>query len=480
MKLKGDLRRTMIDSGKLTIKEAADLIAKKQIKVLELAQIFLERAKKLNKKLNSYITITENVALQQAKKVDELITNNQKMPPLAGIPIAIKDLFSTQGIKTTAGSKVLENYIPVYDATVISRLKEVNSVFVGKTNQDAWGHGSSGENSDFGATRNPYDLQRVPGGSSSGSAVAVASGSALAATGTDTGSSVRQPAAFCNLVGLKPTYGRVSRYGIVAMASSLDSIGHFTKTVYDNALVLSVTAGKDKFDSTCATDAVPDYTKSLANGVKGLSIGLPKEYFEKLDTKIKDVTLKAIKKLEDLGARITEVSLPHTEYGIATYYIIQPSEVSSNLARYDGIRFGNTRESFGPEAKRRIILGTYTLSSGYYDAYYLKAMKVRRLILEDYLNVFKTVDVLICPSSPTLPFKIGEKVNDPLTMYLSDVFLVTQNLAGVPSLNIPCGFLENLPVGMQIVGPHFSEKLLYQVAYAYEQETKWYKRKPEI
>src|SRR3989338_4845706 len=469
-----------VDVTELTIKSASDLLAKKQIKAKELTEAFLKRAYGLNKKLNCYITISADVAQKQAEKVDKLIADNQPVGPTLGIPIAVKDMFTTRGIKTTAASRVLENYMPVYDATVISRLKEANTIFIGKTNQDAWAHGASGENSDFGPTKNPYDLIRVPGGSSSGSAAALAASTCLAATGTDTGGSIRQPAAFCNLVGLKPTYGRVSRYGIIAMASSIDAIGHFTKTVYDNALVLSVTAGKDKFDSTCATDAVPDYTMSLANGVKGLSIGLPKEYFEKLDTKIKDVTLKAIKKLEDLGARITEVSLPHTEYGIATYYIIQPSEVSSNLARYDGIRFGNTRESFGPEAKRRIILGTYTLSSGYYDAYYLKAMKVRRLILEDYLNVFKTVDVLICPSSPTLPFKIGEKVNDPLTMYLSDVFLVTQNLAGVPSLNIPCGFLENLPVGMQIVGPHFSEKLLYQVAYAYEQETKWYKRKPEI
>lgn len=470
----------MIDPAKLTIKEARDLIAKKEIKVYELAQIFLERAKKLNKKLNSYITLTEDVATEQAKKVDELIAANQKLPPLAGIPIAIKDLFSTKGIKTTAGSKVLEDYIPVYDATVITRLKEVNAVFIGKTNQDAWGHGSSGENSDFGPTKNPYDLKRVPGGSSSGSAAAVASGTALTATGTDTGSSVRLPASFCNLVGLKPTYGRVSRYGIIAMASSLDSIGHFTKTVYDNALVLNVTAGFDEYDSTTSPSIVGDYTKLVAKGIKNLKIGLPKEYYKDLDPQIKKITLAAVKKLESLGAKVVEVSLPHTEYGVATYYIIQPSEVSSNLARFDGIRFGNPRESFGSEAKRRIILGTYTLSSGYYEAYYLKAMRTRRLILKDYLDAFKKVDVLICPSSPTLPFKLGEKVNDPLTMYLSDVFLVTQNLAGVPSLNVPCGFIGNLPVGMQIIGPHFSEETLYQIGFSYEQETKWYERSPKL
>jgi len=470
----------MKDFTELTIKDAADLLASKKIKAQELTKAVLARAKKLNLKLNCYITICEETALREAKNVDDLLSSDQKLNPLAGIPIALKDLFSTTGVRTTAGSKVLENYFPIYDATVVTRLKDSQAVIIGKTNQDAWGHGSSGENSDFGPTLNPYDLKRVPGGSSSGSAAAVVASTCLAATGTDTGSSVRLPAAFCNLVGLKPTYGRVSRYGVIAMASSLDSIGHLTKTVYDNALVLNVTAGQDDFDSTASAKPVDDYTKDIKRGVKNLKIGLPKEYFTGLDPNIRKSIISAVKILEAMGAKVLDISLPHTQYGVATYYLVQTSEVSSNLARYDGVRFGNAREKFGAEAKRRIILGTYALSAGYYDAYYLKAMKVRRLIREDFLKAFKEVDVLICPTSPTVPFKIGEKSNDPLSMYLSDIFTVTQNLAGVPSLNIPCGFLDNLPVGMQIVGPDFSEKLLYQVGFAYEQQSKWYERKPDL
>lgn len=470
----------MIDPTSLTIKEASTLIASKQIKATELTHLYLDRAKKLNTKLNAFITFSEDFALSQAQKVDQLIADNQKVSPLAGIPIAVKDIYSTKGIKTTAASRVLENYVPAYDATAVTKLKDANATIIGKANLDAWAHGSSGENSDFGPTKNPYDINRVPGGSSSGSAVSVASSMSLAATGTDTGGSIRLPASFCNLVGLKPTYGQVSRYGVIAMASSLDSIGHLTKTVYDNALILNVTAGQDSMDATTSSEKVDDYTKDIGKSVKNLKIGLPKEYFEDLNKDIKKVTMNAIKKLESLGAKVQEVSLPHTEYGVATYYIIQPSEVSSNLARYDGIRFGSPRDMFGSEAKRRIILGTYTLSSGYYDAYYLKAMKVRRLIKEDFEKAFKAVDVLICPTSPTLPFKLGEKVDDPLQMYLSDIFVVSQNLAGVPSLNVPCGFIDGLPVGMQIVGPHFSEKLLYQLGHAYEQETRWYERRPKL
>ena len=468
----------MINTTNLTIKEASVLIAKKQISATELTQAYLEKAQNLNGKLNSFITISKDFAKKQAEKVDNL--KGSSINPLAGIPIAFKDLYSTKGIKTTAGSKVLEDYVPAYDATTVSKLKSSGAVIIGKTNLDAWGHGSSGENSDFGPTKNPYDFSRVPGGSSSGSAVAVASGAALIATGTDTGSSIRLPAAFCNIVGIKPTYGRVSRYGIIAMASSLDSIGHFTKTVYDNALVLNATAGKDINDATSSDQKVDDYTKEIEKGVKGLKIGLPKEYFSELDRGIKKTTLDAVSKLENLGAKVEEVNLPNTKYATAAYYIIQPSEVSSNLARYDGIRFGQSREKFSSEAKRRIILGTFTLSAGYYDAFYLKAMKVRRLIKEDFDKAFKKVDILICPTSPTLPFKLGEKVEDPLQMYLSDIFVVSQNLAGVPSLNVPCGFINNLPVGMQIVGPQFSENVLYQTGYAYEQATKWYERKPNI
>ncbi len=470
----------MINLSTLTIEEAASLISKKHIKAEELAREAIEKAETIGKKLNSFITVSKNSALEQAKKVDKLIASNQKLGPLSGIPVALKDIYSTKEIKTTAASKVLENYIPVYDATVTSRLKDAKVSIIGKTNLDAWAHGSSGENSDFGPTLNPYDNSKVAGGSSSGSAASVAARICLAATGTDTGGSIRLPAAFCNVVGLKPTYGRVSRYGIIAMASSLDSVGHFTKTVYDNALVLNATAGQDRFDATTSSHPTDDYTKEIEKGVKGLTIGLPKEYFEGLDPKIKSLIQSAIKKLEGLGAKIAEVTLPHTEYGVATYYIIQPSEVSSNLARYDGIRYGFARSGFTAEAKRRIILGTFTLSAGYYDAYYLKAMKVRRLIREDFTKVFEKVDALICPTSPTVPFKLGEKVDDPLAMYLSDIFTVNVNLAGVPSLNIPCGFIESLPMGMQVIGPDFSEKLIYQISYAYEQQTKWYERRPNI
>lgn len=470
----------MIDVTQFTIKQAGDQLRAKQIKATELTKAYLERAQSLNKKLNAYITITSEVAEEQARKVDELIGDNQQLSPLAGVPIGFKDNYLTHDIKTTAASKVLEDYLPVYDATVVSKYKDANAIILGKTNHDAWAHGASGENSDFGNTLNPYDFKRVPGGSSSGSAAALAADMCMAATGTDTGGSIRQPSSFCNLVGLKPTYGRVSRYGIVAMASSLDAVGHMTKTVYDNALILNTTAGMDQMDATTSSEAVTDYTEDIERGVRGLKIGLPKEYFNGLDAKIKKVIMDAVKKLENLGAQIVDVSLPHTEYGVATYYIIQPSEVSSNLARYDGIRYGNGRDTFGSEAKRRIILGTFTLSSGYYDAYYLKAMKVRRLIREDYIKAFTKVDCLICPVSPTLPFKFGEKIDDPLAMYLADIYTVNANLAGVPSLAVPAGFIDGLPLGLQIIGPDFTEKQLYQVGYALEQETNLYKKRPKI
>lgn len=470
----------MKDIKELTIREAGKLLESKEISSTELVSDSLARAKNLNKKLNSFLTFSEEKAIDQAERVDNLRRDNQKLGPLAGIPFAAKDIFSTNGIKTTAGSKVLENYIPVYDATVIGKLYEAGACLIGKTNQDAWAHGSSGENSDFEPAKNPYDTTRVPGGSSSGSAVAIAASQSLFATGSDTGGSIRLPAAFCNVVGMKPTYGRVSRYGIIAMASSLDSIGHFTKTVYDNALVLSVTAGLDELDATTSPSHQDDYIHEIERGVKGIKVGMPKEYFQDLEKNIKEQITKAIRVLESLGAIIEEISLPHTKYGVATYYIIQPSEVSSNLARYDGIRFGNDRGQFGAEAKRRIILGTYTLSSGYYDAYYLKAMKVRRLIRQDFIKAFKEVDVILAPTAASLPFKLGEKTEDPLTMYLSDIYTTNINLAGVPSLNVPCGFVENLPTGMQIIGPDFSEKLLYRTGFAYEQVNKWFERKPKI
>ncbi|MCL4382622.1 MAG: Asp-tRNA(Asn)/Glu-tRNA(Gln) amidotransferase subunit GatA [Patescibacteria group bacterium] len=472
----------------LTVQEAIFGLTSKKFSAREVTSACLEQIKKLNKEIKAYLTISEKEALEAAEKSDQERRENPLLAqekPLLGIPVALKDLFCTKNMKTTAASRLLKDYFPQYDATVVSKLKKAGAVILGKTNCDAWAHGASGENSDFGPTKNPWNKQLVPGGSSSGSAAALISSQCLAATGTDTGGSVRLPAAFCGVVGLKPTYGRVSRYGIIAMASSMDAIGHFTRTVYDSALLLKVTAGKDNFDATTPNVATENFTASLDRGIKNLKIGIPKEYFGKgIDRRIEETIKKAVKKLEALGAKIIEVSLPHTEYALAVYYIIQPSEVSSNLARYDGIRFGLTRDEFGDEAKRRIMLGTYTLSAGYYDAYYLKAMKVRTLIKKDFAEAFNKVDVLIAPTSPNLPWKLGEKVADPLKMYLADILTVTANLAGIPGLSLPCGFVEEkgcqLPVGMQILGPHWSEKLLFQVGHAYERETNFFKIKPKL
>ena len=456
--------------NQLTITQAKEALKAKKFSSLEITQDCLSKIKEDNSKINAFLTVCEKEALLQAQKADEKISKGtDDKQPLLGIPMAIKDNFCTQGIKTTAGSKVLANYIPVYDATVVKRLKEAGAIILGKTNLDAWAHGSSGENSDFGSTKNPVNQDYVPGGSSSGSAASVASQMALAATGSDTGGSIRLPASFCGLVGLKPTYGRVSRYGVIAMASSLDAIGCFGKEVKDTAILLKVMAGSDGFDATAPDLPVPDYPKNLEKSLKGLKIGLPQEYFSQgLDTKVKERINQVIKSFEKQGAQIIEVSLPHTKYALAVYYIIQPSEVSSNLARYDGLRFGVDRSFFGAEAKRRIMLGTYTLSSGYYDAYYLKAMKVRTLIKKDFEDVFQKVDVLLTPVSPTLPFKIGEKTKDPLQMYLSDIYTVTANLAGIPGLSLPAGLVDGLPVGFQLLGPQFTEERLFQVAYQYE------------
>lgn len=469
--------------NELTIKEAIEGLKSKEFSSVELTKACLDQIKKHNPLLNAFIAICEDFALYEAKKADALALQGETLEakPLLGIPIALKDLFSTKGIKTTAGSKVLADYIPQYDATVVKKLKDAGAVIIGKTNLDAWGHGSSGENSDFGPTKNPWNTDYVPGGSSSGSAVALAADMCIASTGTDTGGSIRLPASFCNIVGLKPTYGRVSRYGIIAMASSLDSIGHFTKTVEDSALLLNVTAGKDDFDASTPRAEVQNYTKNLNNNVRNIKIGVPKEYIEKgLDENVKTRFEESLKVFEKLGAIVDEVPLPHTEYGNACYYIIQPSEVSSNLARYDGIRYGSGRENFGDEAKRRIMLGTFTLSSGYYDAYYKKAMQVRTLIKRDFYKAFEKVDAIVTPVSPTPPWKLGEKINDPLKMYLSDIFTVTANLAGIPGLSVPIGFDNGLPIGMQILGPQFSENLLFQIGHAYEQEVKWYSRKPNL
>ena len=396
-------------------------------------------------------------------------------------------MYSTSGIKTTAGSNVLSDYISPYDATSTRKLKEAGAIIIGKTNQDAWAHGSSGENSDFGPVKKPWNPEYVPGGSSSGSAVAVATDMTLAATGTDTGGSIRLPASFTNTVGLKPTYGRVSRYGIVAMSSSHDSIGHFTKTVEDSALILGVTAGKDEKDATTSSQDVPDYTKSLNGNIKSLRIGVDPEFHSQhIESESLNLLRNALNFIKNnLGSKIVpDTSLPHSKYATACYYIIQPSEVSSNLARYDGIRYGSARQNFGEEAKRRIMLGTHALSSGYYDQYYNKASQIRSMLIDDYRKAFEDVDVIIAPVSPTPPWKLGEKVDDPLKMYLSDIFTVTANLTGLPALSIPIGFTKaGLPVGMQIIAPHFSEELLFQVGHAYEQTTAnepWRKKEPSF
>ncbi|KKP67603.1 MAG: Glutamyl-tRNA(Gln) amidotransferase subunit A [Candidatus Roizmanbacteria bacterium GW2011_GWA2_35_19] len=468
----------------LTIKNVSEKLKDGAFSCKELIKECLSIIKINDKKINAFLTLNEDGALKKADEFDNLIKNDKeifKKKPLLGIPMGVKDLYTTRGIITTAGSKIIKDYNPPFNATVIRRLIDAGVIIVGKTNEDAWGHGSSGENTDYEPTKNPYDLSRVPGGSSSGSGAAVSYGACLVGTGTDTGSSVRLPAGYCNLVGLKPTYGRVSRYGVIAMASSFDSIGHMTKTVYDNAKVLEVTAGVDPYDGTTVPIRVDKYTKVLGQNIKGLKIGLPKEYFvEGLDNKINISIRESLKVFEKLGATIEEITLPHTDFAMAAYYILVPSEVSSNLSRYDGVRYGGPRELFGAEAKRRIMLGSYTLSSGYYDAYYLKAAKVRTLIKQDFENAFKKVDVLIAPTSPTLPFKIGEKVNNPLQMYLSDIFLCPTNLAGIPGLNVPSGFADGLPVGMQIIGSQFSEELLYKVAYLFEQETQHYKIRPQF
>ncbi|MGD0781172.1 MAG: Asp-tRNA(Asn)/Glu-tRNA(Gln) amidotransferase subunit GatA [Dehalococcoidales bacterium] len=481
-------------SGGVTIHEAHQLLKDKKISSVELTQAYLERIKKVEPKIKALMTVTEELALERARKADKTIAAG-KAQTLTGIPIAIKDVICTKGIRTTCSSKMLENFVPPYDAMVMEKLNAAGAVMVGKANMDEFAMGSSTENSAYFVTHNPWDLDRVPGGSSGGSAVAVAAGEAVCALGSDTGGSIRQPAGFCSVVGLKPTYGRVSRYGLVAFASSLDQIGPLTQDVTDCALLMNVISGHDIRDSTSVPEPVPDYTKSLKTDLKGMRLGIPKEYYvEGMQQGVATAMQAAIKKLEELGAKLEEVSLPHTPYSLAVYYIIAPSEASANLARYDGVKYGysykgdtmwesmeKTRENgFGPEVKRRIMLGTYALSAGYYDAWYLKAQKVRTLIRREFDAVFEKYDALITPTSPTVPFKIGEKTDDPLAMYLSDVCTLPINIAGVPGISIPAGFVDDLPVGMQIIGKHFSEETLLRVAYAYEQATEWHKQKPNI
>lgn len=457
----------------------------KKWSVTQVTKACLSRVEKLDGRIKAFLTVVSDRALERAEELDRELAKDQKVldqKPLFGIPYAAKDLFSTKGIRTTTGSKVLENYLPAYDATVIGRLDESGAVLIGKTNQDAWAHGTSGENSDFFPTHNPWDLNCVPGGSSSGSAAAVASRMVPFALGTDTGGSIRCPASFCGVTGLKPTYGRVSRYGVIAMASSLDSVGHISLSVEDAARVLTVTAGRDPHDATTPEREVPSYLKGLDNPIGGLKVGVPKEYLSQgVLPEVRLIVEKALAKLEELGAKAVEVSLPHTSEALAVYYIVQPAEVSSNLARYDGIRFGNGRERFGKEAKRRIMLGTYILSAGYYEAYYRKAMQVRTLICQDFQEVFGGVDVLIGPVMPHGAFRLEEKVEDPLSLYLEDVLTVPVNLAGLPALAVPCGFEEKgLPVGLQIIGPQFSEDLLFRVGHAYQKVTDWHLKLPPM
>ena len=478
----------MSEIHQLSIKKLRDLIQSKEASVTEITQSFLDRIGQCDDKIKAFLTVEQESALEKAARLDrQLASGESKNGLLTGVPLAIKDNIVTQGVRTTCASRILENYIPPYDATVVSKLKESGAILLGKTNCDEFAMGSSTENSAFFPTRNPWDLERVPGGSSGGSAAAVAAGAAPGALGSDTGGSIRQPAAFCGTVGLKPTYGRVSRYGLVAFASSLDQIGPVGNSVSDVALLLQAIAGSDPRDSTSSSRPVEDYLNEMEKEVKGLKIGVPREWFGSgLDPQIEQSLRVAIQKLEGLGCSVLEVSMPQTEYAISTYYIVAPAEASSNLARYDGVKYGHrsadqkdlesmfrsTRsEGFGEEVKRRIMIGTYVLSAGYYDAYFLKAGQVRTLLRNDYLEAFKKVDFLVGPTTPSLPFKIGEKRTDPLQMYLMDIYTVTANLAGIPGLSLPCGFSqEGLPIGLQIQAPYFQEARLLNLAHALERE----------
>ncbi len=480
----------------LSIQEMQRKLLAGELTSVELTQQCLQRIRATDGQLNAFITVCEEEALAAAAVADQQLASGSALS-LTGIPIAVKDIFNTLDVRTTCGSKILDNYISPYDATAVVKLREQGAVIVGKLNMDEFAMGSSSENSASGAVHNPWSLDRVPGGSSGGSAAAVAAGQVVATLGTDTGGSVRQPASHCGVVGLKPTYGRVSRYGVIAYASSLDQVGPVAGNVADCALMLGVVAGYDPADSTSVDCPVPDYLETLDAGVAGKKIGLPKEYFiDGLDPDIKKAVDAAIETYRQLGAEIVSVSLPHTDYSVACYYLIAMAEASSNLARYDGVRFGNRQDNgdgligmyqetrsagFGDEVKRRIMLGTYALSSGYYDAYYLKAQKVRTLIRQDFLEVFAQVDFLLTPIAPTPAFKIGEKVNDPLQMYLSDIFTIPTNLAGTCAMSLPCGFSKDeLPIGLQLIGKPFAEAEILQAAYAFEQATDWHKRVPEL
>ena len=476
-----------------TLAELAAGLAARRFSSMELAKHFLARIERANPDLNAFITVTSQQALEAAEAADKRLASGEK-GPLIGVPIAHKDIFCTEGVLTTCASRMLSNFVAPYDATVVERIAQAGVVSLGKTNMDEFAMGSSNETSWYGPVKNPWDLKKVPGGSSGGSAAAVAARLAPAATGTDTGGSIRQPAALTGLTGLKPTYGRVSRYGMIAFASSLDQAGTLTYTAEDSALLLSAMAGFDPRDSTSVDAPVPDYVAALDQPLAGLRIGLLKEFFEKgLEETSATLVREALAQYEKLGAKLVEVSLPNLPLSVPTYYVVAPAECSSNLSRFDGVRFGyrcenpvdlldlytrSRGEGFGPEVKRRIMTGTYVLSAGYYDAYYLKAQKVRRLIAADFARAFKEVDVLIGPTSPTPAFDLGAKVDDPITMYLNDIYTIGANLAGLPALSIPCGFVGQLPVGLQIIGPHFAEAKLLNVAHGYQRETQWHRRVP--
>jgi aspartyl-tRNA(Asn)/glutamyl-tRNA(Gln) amidotransferase subunit A len=478
------------------VSELHERLVKKEISVSDLVDESYKRIHEVEDKVKAFLTLDEERAREKAKQLDEKLATDEPKGLLFGMPIGIKDNIVTKGLRTTCASKILENFDPIYDATVMNKLYEAETITIGKLNMDEFAMGSSTENSGFHKTHNPWNLETVPGGSSGGSAAAVAAGEVPFALGSDTGGSIRQPAAFCGVVGLKPTYGRVSRFGLVAFASSLDQIGPITRTVEDNAYLLQAIAGLDPNDSTSANIDVPDYVSALTGDIKGLKIAVPKEYLgEGVSEEARQAVLNALKVLEGLGATWEEVSLPHSKYGVATYYLLASSEASANLARFDGIRYGyrakdaenlidlykKTRaEGFGDEVKRRIMLGTFALSSGYYDAYYKKAQQVRTLIKKDFEDVFEKYDVIIGPTTPTPAFKIGEKIDDPLTMYANDILTIPVNLAGVPGISVPCGFANGLPLGLQIIGKHFDESTVYRVAHAFEQATDYHKQKPEL
>ncbi len=486
-----------MELNQLTIHELKEKLKEGKTTSVEITESVFKRIEAVEDKVHSFITLMKDSAFDEAEKADKAIREENNIGLLTGIPVAVKDLLCTKGVKTTCGSHILENFVPPYDATVVKKLKEAGAVLVGKTNMDEFAMGSSTETSYFGITKNPWDLEKIPGGSSGGSAAAVVADECIASIGSDTGGSIRQPAALCGVVGLKPTYGRVSRFGLVAFASSLDQIGPFSKDVEDCATMMNVIAGYDPNESTSVSADVPDYTRYISKDIEGWTVGIPREYFiEGIDSEVLDAVEGAIEEVKRMGGKTVEISLPHTEYCVAVYYVIAPSEASSNLARYDGVRYGfrvkdgrdlldmykmSRSAGFGAEVKRRIMIGTHSLSSGYYDAYYKKASQVRALMRNDFDEAFKTCDVILTPATPTPAFNIGEKMDDPLQMYLCDIFTLSANLAGIPGISIPCGYTKSgLPIGLQLLAKHFEEGKLIQMASAYEKSSKIEKRRPDL